>query len=82
MDKTVPPEKNQPKDSKLTRLLQSIPLETINKRFMVKISVFDNGVDKKSIMVVIVDLLNSGFTIRMFDKEDTAARYLDILKKV
>lgn len=82
MKKIIPPNNDSPKDSKFTRMLQSIPTETINKRFMVKISIFDNGVDKKNIMVVIVDLLESGFTIKFFDKEDIAARYLDILKKV
>jgi len=70
------------KDSKLTRLIQSFETETINKRFMVKISIFDNGVDKRSIMVVVFDLLESGFTIKFYGTDLEAADMLNLLKKV
>lgn len=69
-----------PKDSKFTRLLQSFETEVINKRFQVKVSIFDNGVDPRSIMVVIFDLLESGFTIKFHKTDEEAANLLNLLK--
>ena len=76
-----PPDKSH-KDSKLTRMIQSVKSEVINKRFIVKVSIFDNGVNKSSILVVVADLLDAGFTMKYFEKPEEAARFLDILRKV
>lgn len=70
------------KVDKLIPLILSLSKETINSRFMVKISIFDNGVDAKSVMVVVCDLLESGFTIKYFKSEEEAANLLKLLNAV
>ena len=70
------------KDGKITKLIHSVPEQIINKRFMTKISVFNNGTDKESILICIKDLLNSEFTIKFLKSEDEAVNLLNILKSV
>lgn len=70
------------KDGKLIKLLHSVPEQIINKRFLVKTSVFNNGVNKESIVVCVRDLLESGFTIKFFNSEDDAAKLLKLLHAV
>ncbi len=65
------------KDDKLTKLLVSGAAEIINKRFMTKTSVFDNGVDKSSTMFVVHDLLENNFKIQFYE---SSAEVIDIIK--
>lgn len=74
------PNPDSSKDSKITRMIQSFPMEIINKRFQVKVSIFDNGVHPRSIMVVVFDLLESGFTIKFHKTDQEAANLLNLLK--
>lgn len=67
------------KKSPITKLLTSVDQELINSRFLVKASVFDNGVHPKSYMLVIVDLLESGFTLKYFKREEDVSDLLKLL---
>ncbi len=68
------------KDDKTTELIVSYGTEMIDTRFQVKVSVFDNGVDPKSIMIVVRDLIDNGFTIKTFKDMDAASSFLKLLK--
>lgn len=63
-----------------TPLLTSIEQKMIGNRFLVKPSTMDNGVNPKSIMVAVLDLLEKGFTIKFFKKEDDVADFLKLLQ--
>lgn len=70
------------KDGKITKLLNSMPEIIINKRFLIKISVFNNGIYKESILMCVRDMLNSEFSIKFLKSEDEAVSLLNILKSV
>lgn len=70
------------KDDKITKLIESGETELINNRFRVKASVYDDGVHKKSFMVVISDLLQNHFKIRFFNTAEEAASIIGMLKVV
>ena len=70
------------KDGKITKLINSVPELIINRRFLAKLSIFDNGVDKKSILLCVKDLLTSEFTIKFLKSEYEAENYLKLLKLV
>ena len=69
------------KDGKITKLIESTEVELINKRFRVKVSIYDNGVDKKSTMSVIHDLLENNFKIRFYDSLDDVVIALKLLRE-
>ena len=69
---------NQP----FINLITSHPIGIINDRFLVKISVFDNGKDKSSIMIAVVDLIGNEFKLRFFNNKDQAESFLNLLKSV
>jgi len=68
------------KKNETTPLISSGPPELINSRFLVKASVMNNGVDKKSIMLIMVDCLENGFSIKFFSKPEDATILLKSLK--
>jgi len=68
------------KDDKIVKLIESGTTELINSRFRVKASVYDDGIHKKSFMVVISDLLQNHFKIRFFDSAESAASIISILR--
>ena len=70
------------KDDKLKKLIESGETELINNRFRVKASVYDDGVHKKSFMLVISDLLQNHFKIRFFGTAEDAASSIQILRAV
>lgn len=70
------------KDGKITKLIESSEVELINKRFRAKVSIFDNGVDKKSTMLVIHDLLENHFKIHFYESADEVVTILKILMEV
>jgi hypothetical protein len=63
----------------LTELLVSGKPEMINSRFRVKASIFNNGVHPKSTLIVVEDLLESGFSMKFFTKQEDAAALLKLL---
>lgn len=68
------------KEDKTTELIVSYGTETIGSRFIVKLSIMDNGVTTKSVMVIVHDVLESGFTIKYFKSVEDAAQLLNLLK--
>lgn len=60
-------------------MLDSAPPRVFGKRFLVKGSTFDNGVDKPSIMLIITDLVEKNFKIQFFKDAESAASVLSIL---
>ena len=68
------------KDDKLVKLLESADVEMINGRFRVKFSSFDNGVDKKSHMLAVHDILENKFKIHFYDTIDDLVVVLKLLK--
>lgn len=69
------------KPKKTILLIQSSPVNTIG-RFQVKASIFDNGHDEMSIMLVISDLLCENFKIKFFKTADHASYFINLLKAV
>lgn len=69
------------KDDKITKLIESSEVELINKRFRVKVSIFDNGVAKKSTMLIIHDLLENHFKIHFYESVEEVVTILNILKE-
>lgn len=67
--------------NKITKLITSYK-PIINNRFMIHYSVMDNGVDPKSYMLMVVDLVEEGFTTKYFSKEEDVVRLLKLLKEV
>lgn len=67
------------KDS-VTPLITSHNPEVINNRFVVQYSVMNNGVTPKSYMLVIIDLVEEGFTIKYFSNTDDVVSILKLLK--
>lgn len=70
------------KDGKLLKLIDSAKMELINKRFRAQVSVFNNGVDKKSTMLVIHDLLENHFKIHFYESIGEVVTILKILREV
>ena len=64
------------------RLLESSDTQLISDRFRVKISTFDNGVDKKSTMMVIHDILKNHFKITFYNTCEEAAQIINLLRRV
>lgn len=67
------------KKNGLNELIVSHKLEIIKSRFRVKASKYDDGFHDPSIMLIIEDLLESGFSIKFFKKQDDAAALLKLL---
>lgn len=70
------------KKNQTIELIQSGKAELISDRFMVKGSVFDNGIDKPSIMMIVVDLLENKFSIKFFKTSEEAAFLVKALQMV
>ena len=70
------------KNNKTIKLLESSDVQLIDNRFRVKLSSFDNGVDKKSILLVIHDLLKNNFNMTFYNTTDEAAQMISLLKLV
>jgi len=68
------------KVDKTTELIVSYGTEMIDTRFVIKVSIFDNGVNPKSIMIVVRDIIDNGFTIKNFKDMDAATAFLKLLK--
>lgn len=68
------------KNNKTIKLLESSDVQLISDRFRVKISTFDNGVDKKSTMMVIHDLLKNNFNINFYKTTDEVVQMINLLK--
>jgi hypothetical protein len=64
----------------VTRLLTSFSSEVIGSRFVVKISVMNNGVNPISYMIAVQDLLESAFTLKYFSNKMDVAHLLKLLK--
>jgi hypoxanthine-guanine phosphoribosyltransferase len=67
------------KKTGLTELIVSSKPEMINARFLVKASVFDDGVHDKSILLIVTDLLENGFTMKFFKTDEAASSFLKLL---
>lgn len=67
-------------DKNTTKLITSGNPEIINSRFVVKASIMNNGVHPESIMLVIHDLLENGFSIKFFKSKDDVAGLLKLLQ--
>ena len=67
---------------KLTKLIVSSAVEIIGGRFQVKISIFDNDVDKKSILVVVLDMVEHGFSMKYFNNNEDVLKLLQLLNSV
>jgi hypothetical protein len=61
------------------KLIESLDEKMIGTRFLVKASIFDNGVNPKSIMLAVRDLVENGFSLRYFKNEDEVASFLKLL---
>ena len=70
------------KNNKTIKLLESSDVQLIDNRFRVKLSSFDNGVDIKSILLVIHDLLKNNFNMTFYNTTDEAAQMISLLKLV
>lgn len=68
------------KDKDIIKLLTSHEQEVINNRYLVKYSTMNNGVDKKSYMLVITDLITKGFTVKFCNNTDEVIAILKVLK--
>ena len=66
----------------ITALITSRQPEMINSRFIVKASIMNNGVNTRSIMLIVQDILEDGFSIRFFNRDEDAAALLNLLKAV
>ena len=66
----------------ITALFTSRQPEMINSRFIVKASIMNNGVNTRSIMLIVQDILEDGFSIRFFNRDEDAAALLNLLKAV
>lgn len=69
------------KPGKVTLLLQSSPINIIG-RFRVKASLMDNGVNQRSIMLIVTDLLGENFKIKFFKDAEQASDFINLLKAV
>lgn len=67
------------KSDKTTKLIVSYGTEMIGTRFRVKISKFDNGVNHESFLVAVQDLLDGGFSMKCFLKQDDVSQFLKLL---
>lgn len=65
-------------EKEVQELIKSKQL-VINNKFLVKISVFDSGVSKKTYLIVVKSLLDDGFKMKFFDTEQNFAAYLQML---
>lgn len=65
----------------ITKLITSVDQETIGNRFVVKISIMDNGVNKKSILIVTRDLLDGGFSMKFVDTEEEVRLFIKLLSE-
>lgn len=68
------------KTDKITELIVSHSPEMVNTRFLVQSSIMNNGYHDKSIMFIITDLVESGFSIKFFNSTESAANLLKLLK--
>lgn len=66
-------------DDKTTPLIDSKNARMIGTRFMVKMSIFDNGVHPKSILIAVQDLKDKGFSMKYFSDDDKAGDFLKLL---
>lgn len=63
----------------ITPFIQSLPVNTIG-RFQVKASIMDNGVNPKSVMLVITDLVEKNFKTKFFQNTEQASDFINLLK--
>lgn len=68
------------KKESITRLISSHSPEVINNRFLVQYSKMSNGVHKDSFMLVIVDMVDEGFSLKYFNTTDEVISVLKLLK--
>lgn len=67
------------KKNEFHALITSHQPEMINSRFRVKASMFNDGIHTPSIMLIVEDLLESGFSLKYFKKQEDAAALLKLL---
>lgn len=60
-------------------LIQSTDAQIIGGRFMVKASIYDDGMHPQSVMLVITDLIERNFKIQFFKNQEKAADLLKLL---
>ena len=68
--------KEKPKD--FQEFIKSKQL-LINDKFLVKVSVMDTGATKKTYLIVVKSLLDSGFKMQYFDSDEEAGKFLQML---
>ena len=51
----------------------------INNRFMIKLSMMDNGVTEKTFLIVIQDLLESNFKMAFYTEEEEVNKLIKML---
>lgn len=62
-----------------TPMIDSIPMEVVGKRFLVKASFFNDGVHPESVMLIIRDLIDGHFKIQYFKNRESAGDLLKLL---
>lgn len=62
--------------NKVTKLIDSYSLQKVNNRFLVKMSQLDTGNDTPSILMVVIDLRESGFKMKFFSTLETADNFV------
>lgn len=65
--------------NRTVKLIESIEQKVIGSRFLVKASIYNDGVHKKSIMVAVRDLVENGFTLKFFKDEDDVESFIKLL---
>ena len=68
------------KKKETVELIVSYGTEIIDKRFVVKVSRMDNGVNPETFLVVTQDLLETGFSMKYFKNKEEVAQFLKLLK--
>lgn len=66
----------------ITPLLTSRPTEVINKRFIVKGSIFNTGNDKPQILILVYDVVELAFKMRYFIDTNEASSFINILREI
>lgn len=74
--------KKKMKSSDTVELIVSGKAEMINDRFLVKGSVYNDGNNPKSVMLVVMDFLENGFKIKYFKNEQEASLLIKTLQSV
>lgn len=70
------------KNNKITPLINSGKAELIGDRFLVKASIYSDGIHKQSIMLVVMDFLENGFSVKFFKDLESASLIIKTLQSV